>query len=269
MRLLLVEDCRDMSTMLEVALSPFCFVSVTETALGAINLLTSHDYDFVLIDISLREGSGFDVAEFITQNATFLDCHIIFVTGDRTAESKYKALNLRADDFITKPIDINELVLKIKNKADYKRSIQRKYSANGHAASAPDSVEYAQNVFSSLLPGLSQKGQKLAQIIMTHKSDPGFGLEVAADLACISSRSLHRHFLQEFGLSFKKVLIRCRMEHSIGLLESGYDVGSVARESGFRSVNHFSKIFSEFYGMNPASVLKKKNESSRALECSN
>ncbi len=254
MRLLIVEDYKDMAQLLKLALSEHCLVSVVDTAQGAINLLISNHYDFILIDITLREGTGFEVAEFISNQPAFQDCHLIFVSGDKSTQARYRALNLRADDFIVKPIDIKELVLKIVNKAEMKRQLlsQAGSENNGHSMS-PDSFRNVE-LFSHMLPNLSPQGQQLARLIMKNRADHDFNLEKAASEIGMSKRSLHRRFKEEFGESFIKVLIKCRLEHAYGLLESGYPVSHCARDAGFGSVNHFSYLFVREFGLRPKCV---------------
>ncbi len=259
MRLLIVEDYKDMAQLIKLALSEYCLISVVDTAQAAINLLTSNHYDFILIDISLREGTGFEVAEFIEGHTGLKDCHVIFVSGDKSSEARYRALQLRADDFITKPIDIKELVLKIINKSELKRQLL----SQGVSASSQHDTESEppRNVelFSQMLPGLSCQGQLLAQMIMKNRDNQNFTLELAAIEIGMSKRSLHRRFKEEFGESFIKVLSKCRLEHAYGLLQSGYSVSHCAREAGFGSVNHFSCVFYREFGVRPKCVRSEKH----------
>ncbi len=251
MRLLIVEDYKDMVQLLKVALSDYCLISVVDTAQAAINLLISNHYDFILIDITLREGTGFEVAEFIDKQPRLKDCHLIFVSGNKSSAAKYRALQLRADDFIVKPIDIRELVLKIINKAELKRQLLSQggseISNQGKTHKPAKNVE----LFTQMLPSLSRQGRELACLIMRNRANHDFNLDTAASQIGMSKRSLHRRFKEEFGESFVKVLLKCRLEHAYGLLESGYSVSRCARETGFGSMSHFSNLFVREYGIRP------------------
>lgn len=76
-------------------------------------------YDLIILDVMLPKYSGFEIIEYIE------DTPVIFVTARSGAEEKIKGLRLGADDYITKPFNIIELVERVKavlrrTKADLK-----------------------------------------------------------------------------------------------------------------------------------------------------
>lgn len=76
-------------------------------------------YDLIILDVMLPKYSGFEIMECIEETP------VIFVTAKSTPADKIKGLRLGADDYITKPFDIVELVERVKavlrrTKADLK-----------------------------------------------------------------------------------------------------------------------------------------------------
>jgi len=71
----------------------------------------SQSYDICIIDVMLPKMDGFQLAEFIRSKNVQIP--IIFVTAKSMKEDKLKGLKIGADDYITKPFDIEELILKI------------------------------------------------------------------------------------------------------------------------------------------------------------
>lgn len=71
----------------------------------------SNSYDICIIDVMLPKMDGFELAAFIRSKNVQIP--IIFVTAKSMKEDKLKGLKIGADDYITKPFDIEELVLKI------------------------------------------------------------------------------------------------------------------------------------------------------------
>ncbi len=65
-------------------------------------------YDLIILDVMLPKYSGFDIMEYIEETP------VIFVTAKSTPGDKIKGLRLGADDYITKPFDIIELVERVK-----------------------------------------------------------------------------------------------------------------------------------------------------------
>jgi two-component system OmpR family response regulator len=68
----------------------------------------------VLLDILLPDSSDFSLAARITQSA---DCGLIITSGFDTREDRLKGLRAGADDYLTKPCDMDELLLKVQRLA--------------------------------------------------------------------------------------------------------------------------------------------------------
>ena len=82
----------------------------------AIPLVKSFDPDLILLDLGMPFMNGFEVMEqlkLIVPESTFLP--ILILTADVTGESKRRALSGGASDFLTKPFDLIEVSLRIKN----------------------------------------------------------------------------------------------------------------------------------------------------------
>ena len=78
----------------------------------AISLFKKDSFDLCLIDVMLPEIDGFEVAENIRSRHS--EIPILFLTAKSLKEDKIKGLKIGADDYITKPFSIEELILKIK-----------------------------------------------------------------------------------------------------------------------------------------------------------
>jgi len=78
----------------------------------AITLFKKDTFDLCLVDVMLPEIDGFEVAETIRSRHS--EIPILFLTAKSLKEDKIKGLKIGADDYITKPFSIEELILKIK-----------------------------------------------------------------------------------------------------------------------------------------------------------
>jgi len=70
-------------------------------------------YDALLIDVSLNGMDGFELAEQIALTGS--DAPFLFLTARNERQDRLRGLDLGADDYVTKPFDIDELVLRIRN----------------------------------------------------------------------------------------------------------------------------------------------------------
>lgn len=91
-------------------------IKSTQDPRKVVGLYSSFDPDLILLDLSMPYLSGFEVMDqlkALVPSNTFLP--ILVLTADVTFESKQKALSGGAIDFLTKPFDITEVGLRIKN----------------------------------------------------------------------------------------------------------------------------------------------------------
>jgi DNA-binding response OmpR family regulator len=71
--------------------------------------------DLVILDIRLPDIDGYEVAQRLRANRRTQDIPIIFLTDKRAREDRLRGLSLGADDYVTKPFDVQELRLRVRN----------------------------------------------------------------------------------------------------------------------------------------------------------
>ena len=116
MRILVVEDDTDISTLISFHLRSNGFESDSAyTGREAIEMIDKGGYALILLDILLPEVSGLEVLEYIRTKAT--DSRIpVIVTSAMSEESDIiKALELGADDYVTKPFSPKILLARIRS----------------------------------------------------------------------------------------------------------------------------------------------------------
>ncbi|HKN57691.1 MAG TPA: HD domain-containing phosphohydrolase [Gemmatimonadaceae bacterium] len=117
-RLLIVDDQEQNIRMLERILAKAGYEDVTSTmnASEAVALHTRIKPDLILLDLHMREKDGFAVLEeIVAQNGSNEHVPVIMITADDSADTKRRALALGAKDFVGKPFDSAEVLLRIRN----------------------------------------------------------------------------------------------------------------------------------------------------------
>ena len=125
MKILLVEDDNEISAMLENFLSTENY-DVTAVADGeeAVNRFEKGAFDLILLDLMIPRISGMEVMRRIRASSTV---PIIIISAKDTDSDKTLGLGLGADDYITKPFSVAEVLARIK--ANIRRSTQYAVSA--------------------------------------------------------------------------------------------------------------------------------------------
>jgi two-component system, OmpR family, response regulator VicR len=86
-------------------------VTYCENGKQAMEMIRQNDFDLCILDVMLPDTDGFTIAEEIRKFNT--EVPIIFLTAKSMKEDRIRGLRLGADDYMTKPFSIEELILKV------------------------------------------------------------------------------------------------------------------------------------------------------------
>ncbi len=110
---LIIEDDKDLRLMLaETLINAGYRVNSAYTGADGIREIRSHPYDLVLLDIMLPYKSGDEV---LREMRTFCETPVIIISAKDIVSTKIDLLNLGADDYITKPFDLGEMVARVES----------------------------------------------------------------------------------------------------------------------------------------------------------
>ena len=112
--ILLVDDDRRNRTLLKDYLEGSYKVREAENGRDALNLLVREPIDLVLLDVMMPEMSGFDTCRAIREQAAQGFLPVILLTALSEQEDRNAGLAAGADDFLTKPVDRRELLLRVR-----------------------------------------------------------------------------------------------------------------------------------------------------------
>jgi two-component system alkaline phosphatase synthesis response regulator PhoP len=111
-KILLVEDEEHLlkAILLNLELEGYAVVTATD-GIDALKKFRNTAVDLVILDVMLPELNGFDVCEEIRKESTRVP--VLFLTAKGTSADKVKGLKLGADDYLTKPFNLEELLLRV------------------------------------------------------------------------------------------------------------------------------------------------------------
>ncbi|MDW8115073.1 MAG: response regulator [Geminocystis sp.] len=113
MRILLVEDDIRLSKIIRDCLLPEAeVVDVLEEGGSVLDTVKKKDYDVVILDVLLPEKNGIDVCRELRRNE--IEVGILLITALNNKKDKIKAFEAGADDYLLKPFDFQELILRVK-----------------------------------------------------------------------------------------------------------------------------------------------------------
>lgn len=113
-KILVVDDEEDLCEILQFNLETEGYtVDVAYSAEDALKRKLS-DYSLILLDVMMGEISGFRMARMMSENPETAQIPIIFLTAKDTENDRLTGFNIGADDYISKPFSIREVLARVK-----------------------------------------------------------------------------------------------------------------------------------------------------------
>jgi len=116
-------------------------VALAENGMLGLDMLKKSSFDVVLLDIKMPEMDGMEVLEKISNGNS--DVQIVMISGHGNVDTAVKALKMGAYDFIEKPLDLNRLLITVRNATDrtelinetktLRKKISKKYEMIGES----------------------------------------------------------------------------------------------------------------------------------------
>jgi len=134
-RILVVDDEHSIVDAVSTALRYEGFdVSQAMTGREALAEAQESAFDLIVLDVMLPDFDGYEVASRLRSDG--VDTPILFLTARTTLEDKARAFGLGADDFVTKPFSLAEIVMRV-------RAILRRSTGGASASEASDELRFS------------------------------------------------------------------------------------------------------------------------------
>ncbi|QGM92137.1 response regulator [Enterococcus faecalis] len=110
--ILLIEDDPNITDFMEVGLGQERYqLTIASTGMEALTAFQTTSFDLALLDLGLPDIDGIDLLKILRKR---MHLPIIIISARNNEEEKVKALDLGADDYVTKPFGTNELLARIR-----------------------------------------------------------------------------------------------------------------------------------------------------------
>ena len=249
--ILLVEDNVEMLNFIADRLRQNYAVETAMNGVQAMTVLREKNIDLVLSDIMMPEMDGLELCRRIKEDIELSHIPVILLTAKNDLDSKVNGLKIGADAYIEKPFAYKYLVAQITSIFENRR--------RGMDAFMRKPFVPTQTI------GMSKADERLmdriVQIIEENIDNTNFGVEMLAELVCMSRSSLHRKIKAISGTSPTDFIKMVRLKKASELIsQDNYRVGEVCYLVGINSPSYFIKLFQKQFGMTPKEFEKQQRQ---------
>jgi DNA-binding response OmpR family regulator len=118
---LVVDDQRMFRCLVQNVLEPEGFkIFCAEDSIEALNILINNNIDLIVLDIVMPGKDGVHLCKEIKDNITWKEIPVIFLSSLSTPDEIVNALNTGAVDYVQKPFNKDEFILRVKNQLEVK-----------------------------------------------------------------------------------------------------------------------------------------------------
>ena len=252
--LLVVEDNTDVRTYIrEVMGNSFSIIEAPDGEAG-MNQALEKIPDLVISDVMMPEMDGYELCKALKTDERTSHIPVILLTAKNAKEAKLEGLETGADDYLTKPFDVRELLTRVRNLVAVRTALKAKYSKEVISI-GPDVIDISKPDREFMT--------RVMDVVSTHYKDPDFDVENFSKAIGMSTSQLYRKIRGLTGKSPVDFLRSFRLETAATLLKKGNDsVSEVCYAVGFNTPSYFTKCFRETYGVPPSEFVVLSNEKS-------
>lgn len=197
---LIVDDLDDNRTLLRLDLEdelPGIIIDEANNGTEAIAKIRQNDYTLVLCDLMMPDIDGFEVYKRVKEDPKLFNLPFIFISANQDHSMAVKGLELGAFDFLKKPYDITELILKSRNLCRLKLFYNRQLELLTHLDDANKKLEKANKQKDEVLRIVSHDMRNplgniigLAQILFEEPSQVPNDIQNIAEIIIRSGENL-------------------------------------------------------------------------------
>ncbi len=243
--LLLVEDNPDVLQYLVSCLGGEYRISVARDGQEGIDKALEEIPDIIISDVMMPGKDGLELCRTLKTDQNTSHIPIILLTAKADIESRIAGLERGADDYLAKPFDKTELLVRLNRLLELRRQLQARYRSF-----APLKAEAGEPVFpedSFII--------RIRSAVEANLDDEFFATPQLCQAIGMSRSQLHKKIKALTGRSTTHFMRSIRLHKALELLEnSDLNISQVAYEVGFRDPKYFSKTFAEEFGKKPNEV---------------
>ena len=247
--LLMVDDSPDMCRFVhDYFRGEYTVITASNGEVALERLEENDNIDLVVSDVNMPKMDGLELCKRIKTDLRWSHIPVILLTGRRGDQLEMEGLRLGADDYITKPFNVEMLRLRVKKFIEKRENRQRQFREKMDVAPSEITITSVDEQFI----------QRAIKICEDHMSDTEFSVEVLGQELSLSRTYLYKKLINITGKGPAEFIRTIRLKRGKQYLEqTTMPIADISLEIGYGNPKRFTENFKAEYGMSPSEYGKK------------
>jgi signal transduction histidine kinase/ligand-binding sensor domain-containing protein/DNA-binding response OmpR family regulator len=246
--LLLADDNDDFCSFITTLFKQSFRIITAADGVAAHDLVLNHLPDLIISDVMMPKMNGLDFCRLIKEDIRTSHIPVILLTAKASDESKVSGLEAGADDYISKPFNMEMLKLKVAQLVDRQKTLHEKFKNRIYISLSETSITPMDEKFV----------RKAVEIVEKNISNPDFSVEDLSREVGMSRVYFYKKILSLTAKTPSELIRFIRLKRVAELLEkSQLYINEVAFQTGFNDLKLFRKYFKDEFGATPTEYKKR------------
>ncbi|MGY6649686.1 two-component regulator propeller domain-containing protein [Wenyingzhuangia sp. IMCC45574] len=248
--ILVVDDNADIRLFIKQSLQNEYNILEAENGAQGLEIAQKEIPNMIISDYVMPEMNGVEFCKKCKETSETSHIPFILLTAKTSKENEQKGLESGADDYITKPFNLEALQLKIKNIISKRTHLRKRFNQEIILKPEEVTVTSADELFL----------QDAMEIVEKNMMNTEFSVEMLVKEMNVSRSNLYLKLKEITGLSSSEFIRSIRLKRAVQLLEtSDLSVKEIMYMTGFNSPSYFAKCFKKQFNMTPSEYISKNN----------
>ena len=246
---LVVEDNKDVRTLIRESLEPHFRVLQAEDGSMGIDTATQWIPDLIISDILMPGIDGIELCQNLKKDERTSHIPIILLTAKAGDEDQYRGLSSGADAYVTKPFKMKLLKTRVEKLVESRKLLRDRYSQEVVLKPKDIAISDVDEQFLG----------RVQEVIDQKLTESQFSAKEFSEAVGMSRMQLHRKLKALTGLSATEFVRSQRLKLAASLLQSSNaSVSDIGYQVGFNDPSYFTRCFKEAYGCSPTEYSQKQ-----------
>lgn len=243
--ILLVEDNKDFRDFIREQLTNNYTILEATNGVEGFTIASDRIPDLIISDVMMPKMNGYELCRKLKTDQLTSHIPFILLTARAGERDKFTGLKIGADDYLIKPFNSQELLLRVGNLIESRRRLREKYSEG--IALKPTDI--------AVTPVDKRFIEHVLDVVDSHMSDVNFSVEILAEKMNMSHSQMHRKLKALTNLSASQFIRSIRMQRALDLLKKNAgNIAEVAYMVGYNDPGYFTRTFKNYFEYLPSDV---------------